>query len=151
MQFKQAVANVQSLEQAYLPGLQAISRADRGRISCRDSHMVTGSVNLDRALAATLPDDPRWDYGIGVMVRTTSETAIWVEIHPASSHHIDEVLHKLDWLKNWLWTHAPQLNAMPREFVWIASGQVALQANSPQRRKLAAKGLRFAGSRLHLS
>jgi len=151
MRFKRAVENTQGLEQAYRPGLQALQRGDRSRILCRDSHMVTGSVNLDCALATILPDDPRWDYGVGVIARTPSETVVWIEVHPASSHHVDEVLRKLIWLKNWLRTDAPQLGAMPREFVWIASGQVAMQANSPQRRRLAAKGLRFAGSCLHLS
>jgi hypothetical protein len=151
MRFKQAVENTRGFEQAYQPGLQAIRRKDGHCISCRDSHVVTGSVNLDGALAKTLPNDPRWDYGVGVTGQTTSETAIWIEVHPASSHHIDEVLDKLDWLKDWLQSCAPDLNSMPREFVWVASGKVSFQPNSPQRRKLAAQGLRFAGSRLHLS
>jgi hypothetical protein len=137
MRFKQAVENTRGLEQAYRRGLQAIQSRDTGRIPCHESRMVTGSVNLDDALAAVLPNDPRWDYGVGVTAQTTSETIVWIEIHPASSHHVDEVLHKLDWLKDWLRTRAPQLDVMPREFVWVASGQVALQANSPQRRKLA--------------
>jgi hypothetical protein len=151
MRFKQAVERTPGLEQAYRPGLQALQRRDRSRISCRDSHMVTGSVNVDHTLAPTLPDDPRWDYGIGVTAQTRSEAVVWVEVHPASSHHVDEVLHKLDWLKNWLRTHAPQLNGMTREFVWVASGQVALQPNSPQRRRLAAHGLRLVSNRLQLS
>jgi hypothetical protein len=151
MRFKQAVENTGGLEETYRLGLQALQRRDRSHISCRDSRMVTGSVDLDSALATTLPNDPRWDYGVGVTAQTKSESVVWIEVHPASSHHVDEVLHKLDWLKNWLRTRAPQLDVMPREFAWVASGQVALQANSPQRRKLAAEGIRFAGSRLQLS
>jgi len=151
MRFQQAVENTQDLSGAYRPGLQAMQSRDHSRISCCDSHVVTGSVNLDYALATMLPDDPRWDYGVGVTARTRSETAIWIEVHPASSHHVGEVLGKLGWLKNWLRTRAPELDAMPREFVWVASGQVAFQANSPQRRRLATQGLRFAGSHLCLS
>lgn len=151
MRFHQAVENTIGLAQAYRSGLRAIASRDHKRISCHDTHAVTGSVNLDRALAVTLPDDPRWDYGVGVTAHAASETVVWIEVHPASSRHVDEVLHKLDWLRGWLRTRALRLDAMPREFVWVASGQVALQANSPQRRKLATQGLRFAGSHLHLS
>ncbi len=50
-------------------------------------------------------------------------------------------------LKSWLKTNAPRLNALPREFVWVASGMVAVQPGSPQRKKLAECGLVFAGSR----
>jgi hypothetical protein len=151
MRFKEAVENTRGLDQAYQPGLQAIRRRDSRHISSRDSHLVAGSVNLDLALAETLPNDPRWDYAVGVAARITSEIVIWIEIHPASSQHINEVLDKLEWLKDWLRTCAPDLNSMSREFVWVASGKVSLQGNSPQRRKLAVHGLRFAGSHLHVS
>jgi hypothetical protein len=151
MRFKHAVENTKGLEHAYRPGLQAIQRRDRRRISCRDSHTVTGSVDLDRALTRLFPDDPRCDYGVGKTARAQPETVVWIEIHPASSHHIDEVLRKFDWLKNWLRTHAPQLDEMPQEFVWIASGQVALRAGSKQLLNVASRGIRFAGSRHQLS
>jgi len=151
MRFRQAVKKTKGLEHAYRPGLQALRRGDHSRVSSRNPRIITGSVDLDNVLATTLPNDPRWDYGVGVVSQARSETVIWIEIHPASSHHIDDVLRKLDWLKNWLWTRAPQLDEMTREFVWVASGQVDLPPGSQQRRKLADKRLRFEGRRLQIS
>ena len=151
MSFKQAVESSRGLEQAYRPGLQAIRSKDHSRVSCPNPHVVTGSVNLDSALARTLPSEPVWDYGGGLKPQGQREKAVWIEVHPASSHHVDEVLAKLQWLKAWLRAHAPQLNAFPREFMWISSGAVALPATGRQRRKIAAQGLRFAGGHLVLS
>ncbi len=152
MRFKEAVESTPGLEQAYQPGLQAIKRGDHCHISCHDSRMVTGSVDLDSALATTRPNDPRWDYGVGVASRTRSETIVWIEIHPADSHHVDEVLRKYNWLKDWL-RSAPRLKTMSGkclECFWIASGPVALQRHSPQLRKLKGQGLRFAGGHLQI-
>jgi len=143
MGFKQAVESTRGLEQAYRPGLQAILNRDHSRISCHDARTVTGSVNLDSAFATTLSNQPVWDYGVGLKPPSQLEKAVWIEVHPASSHHVADVLAKLAWLKAWLQTHAPQLNAFPREFVWVASGSVALPATSQQRRKVASVGLRF--------
>ena len=151
MGFKAAIRSTPGLEQAYRPGLQAIRTADHDHISCGSTRTLTGSADLDGALAVLLPDDPRWDYAVGLKPRADREKVIWIEIHPASSHHVDEVLKKFTWLKGWLRTHALQLNAFPPEFVWIASGSVALRRGSPQIRKLAAQGLRFAGGHLHLT
>ena len=150
MTFKQAAEGTPGLSDAYRPGLQALSKADRNRIVCANPRRCTGSVDLDHALAIPMPNEPRWDYGAGLR-QDHSEKVVWIEVHPACSNHVDEVLAKLAWLKKWLHANAPLLNALPRSFVWIASGQVSLQRHSPQRRKVAARGLQFAGSRLSLA
>lgn len=143
MAFKQAVENTPGLERAYRSGLQAIRNRDHSHVSCRNPRTITGSVNLDSALARTLPNEPVWDYGVGLKPPSKEEKVVWIEVHPASSHHVDEVLAKLRWLKTWLRAHAPQLRAFPPEFVWIASGSVALPATSRQSRMVASAGLRF--------
>ena len=108
------------------------------------------SVDLDGALRDLHPNDPRWDYGIGVRKTKNSDRVIWIEVHPASSSHIQDVLKKLEWLKEWLGSSAPRLKTISTDYVWIASGEVSISTNSPQRRKLAAKGIRFVGNRLQV-
>ena len=145
MSFRNAVRATPPVSVAYRPGLQALREIDRKRVSCRDSRKVTGSLDLDGALKAERPHEPRWDYGIGYR-----EGVVWVEVHPASSSHIGDVIAKHDWLKAWLRDEAPRLHELPREFVWVASGAVSLPPGSPQRRRLAQAGIRFAGSHLAL-
>jgi hypothetical protein len=149
MKFVDAVNKTKEISSAYRVGLKAIENTHRNRIKYGTSKNITGSVNLDDALRLSHPTEPRWDYGIGYLMHN-SEKIHWVEFHPASSGHIEEVLNKLEWLKNWLQSSATKLNAMPKRFVWVASGKVHLPRNSPQRRRLAEKGLFFAGESVSL-
>ncbi|MCI0695880.1 hypothetical protein L0337_28250 [candidate division KSB1 bacterium] len=147
MNFRTAVQATPALKKAFKDGLQALRQTDRSRIACKKPHDLAGSVNAGAMLEEALPNAPRWDYGVGVHIDKNSDRVIWIEIHPASSHHINDVLSKLQWLKSWLKTNAHRLDALPREFVWVASGMIAMQPGSPQRKKLAECGLVFAGSR----
>lgn len=147
MNFRSTVKATPALAKALKDGLQALQQSDRSKIECKNPRALAGSVNLDATLRDSLPDMPRWDYGIGVHLDKNNDRVIWVEVHPASTLHIDAILLKLQWLKSWLQTDAPKLEALPREFVWVASGAVAIQPGSPQRKKLAENGLVFAGSR----
>lgn len=147
MTFKQAVSATLSVSNAYCSGLRALRGRDRGLIKRRRGSSVsfTGSLNLDATLEAAWPSAPRWDYGIGLRARHAgSETAIWVEIHPASSTHVNDVLDKLRWLKDWLHNHAPLLeNLTESGFYWVASGgTVSITPNSRQAKRLASAGLR---------
>jgi hypothetical protein len=150
MTFKDAVIGTKSLTNAYRPGLQGLREIDRNRIDCKNPRSLRGSNNLDEALKDAHAQEPRWDYGIGVNVNRGTDRAIWIEVHPASHHHVDEVLTKHRWLKGWLASSAPLLNQIDAEFVWVASGNVSIPPNSPLRRKLDARGVRLAGARLHL-
>lgn len=143
MGFKQAVAATAGLKGAYRPGLRALRHADRNKIKCSNQRRLSGSVNLDEALAASRPNDPRWDYGIGVRHGKRPERVVWVEVHPAASSNVKEVLSKLTWLKQWLVESAPQLHDMPADFVWIASGKVSIPRHAPQFRRLAASAIRL--------
>ncbi|MGH7454202.1 MAG: hypothetical protein ACRENG_22805 [bacterium] len=147
MKFRERVQATPALAKTLKNGLQALLPDDRGRIECKNPRALAGSVNVDAVLKEVLPNAPRWDYVIGIHIDKNSDRVIWIEVHPASSHHINDVLVKLQWLKNWLKTDAPRLDELPREFVWIASGMVAIPPGSPQRKKLAERGLVFAGSR----
>jgi hypothetical protein len=143
MTFRQAVESTPSVQDQYQPGLQALTAGDAARIHCAHTRRLTGSVNLDAALATTQPAAPRWDYGVGLR-RKHEEVAIWVEVHPASSTSVTDMLNKLQWLKNWLRTQASALEALTQsDYYWVTTdATIAITPNSPQARRLAAAGLR---------
>ena len=127
----------------YRPGLQALATGDAARIQCDNPRRLTGSVNVDGALQAAEPNVSRWDYGIGLR-RKSAESAIWVEVHPASSTSITDMLNKLQWLRDWLRSQAPALAALTQsDYYWVSTdATIAITPNSPQARRLAAAGLR---------
>ena len=150
--FQDAVKNTPSVSEKYHRGLQALNNTDQARIKCENPQSLAGSINLDEAIRQlSEPNSPVWDYGIGYRPGAQSnddDEVYWVEVHSANSKHVTEVITKLRWLQDWLQTKAIPLSRLKRRFVWIASGAVALPANSPQRKLIARHGIHFAGSRL---
>jgi hypothetical protein len=145
MVFKEAVSKTKELSDAYFPGLQALEETDRNRIRCKNTRRLLGSFNLEKSLRRRYIGKPIWDYGIGWHAPRKSECAIWIEVHSADSGHVEDVLKKVKWLKNWLHVKAPSLNDITYEngFVWIASGAVSLSNTSRQARQLANEGVSF--------
>jgi hypothetical protein len=138
MTFVSAVRSTPPLKKHLKPGLAAIRKSDRARVRCSQPRRLTGSVDLDSALKLVFPKKPRWDYGIGLGSRV-----VWLEIHPASSHHIDEVLNKLTWLRGWLEAEAPALWRLRAKFIWLACGSVGFRSGSPQMKRISERGLKF--------
>ncbi len=84
-------------------------------------------------------NSPRWDYIVGY-----NEQAYFIEVHPASTSEVDNMIKKLDWLKKWLMENASAVYNMkgPNPFFWIASGKVsAILPTSKYGRRLAKAGL----------
>jgi hypothetical protein len=54
------------------------------------------------------------------------------------------MLEKLRWLKEWLRTQAPALEALTQDdYYWVSTdGTIAITPDSPQAKRLAAAGLR---------
>jgi hypothetical protein len=151
MAFKKAVEK--ALPGAYRKGVKALENTDRVHISCENPRMVIGSVNIDKTLKRSHPNDSRWDYGIGIRGQKRTEQVIWVEVHPASSSHIEEMLKKRQWLKAWLERSAPELSKLTARqdgYIWLASGKVGIQRSSPQARRLARQGITFPREHLRL-
>lgn len=149
--FHDAVEAIPELASSYRPGLQALKGADRRRIDCSSPRRLRGSVYLEGAIGN--PNTPAWDYGIGYCASQNDE-AIWVEVHPANSHHVSEVIRKACWLKGWLQGNAVELLNMTRAhagYVWLATGRISLQRHSRQALALAAAGVSFPESKLRLS
>jgi len=141
--FQKAVSDTPDLgKHAYHAGLKALTAAHRKRIQQGEARIL-GSINLDGALCQRYPNEPRWDYGIGIQ-KGSKPFAIWVEVHPASTSNVSEVLLKLRWLKGWLSGQATQLHALTppqRAYHWIATDGVHITPNSQEARQLAQAGL----------
>lgn len=136
--FKSIVQAIPAIAGAYREGLQALESKDAGKVKPQNPRKLSGSVYLDKCLKTTNPHDARWDYVIGY-----SEKAYFVEVHPANTSNVDEVVKKKKGLDVWLKTNALDLKAMMAgtSYYWIASGKVAILPNSPQARKIAKNKL----------
>lgn len=146
MSFQHDVEETPGLSDACRRGIQALDATDREKITARPSRKLAGSVYLDSQLADRFPDANRWDYVVAWDTARNEELLHWIEVHPAGRRGcVDEVLAKLTWLKEWLNAEGTRLKAYRRKIVWIASGRSAFQQNSPQLRKLVARGVYFAG------
>lgn len=132
--FKSIVQAIPAIAGAYREGLQALESKDAGKVKPQNPRKLSGSVYLDKCLKTTNPHDARWDYVIGYR-----EKAYFVEVHPANTSNVDEVVKKKKWLDVWLKTNALDLKAMMAgtSYYWITSGKVAILPNSPQARKIA--------------
>ena len=159
MTFKKAVeAAPPPVNLAYCPGKQALENRHRRLVTCTDSRRLTGSINLDSALAQEpgYADKPRWDYGLGYKPQNGRERAVWVEVHSATTREVSAVLNKLQWLQDWLNSEAEQLKKMTFfakddiRFVWIASSRVNIPKNSPQFRRLSQSGIKRVRKHLPL-
>lgn len=152
MRFKTAVLVTPALADGYRPGLAALKAADTARIACDTPRHLRGSVDVDEALSRSHPAARRWDYAIGIRRNPKHDGVIWIEVHPASStREVKAVLSKLAWLREWANHAAPALRSLPATYVWIATGSVVLQPNTPHRRRLAAAGIQFAGKRYRIT
>ena len=147
VRFDDAVRQTPDVDGALRAGIQALSPSHRRQVRVKNARRLRGSIDVDKALSGSMPNAPRWDYGIGLS-GSRDDRAVWVEFHPASSSHVDDILKKHAWLRGWLRDRAPLLSHLPREFKWVATGGVALRPGSPQRHRAAAAGIRFCGSHL---
>src|ERR1035438_9784796 len=141
MTFPAAVNRTAAIRDHLKGGLRALKKADGSRVSCSGG-LLRGSVDLDHALRNLAPNEARWDYAIGVKKTRQQDAVVWLEVHPASSLHVDEMLDKLRWLRQWLGTSAPALERLPRRFCWVSTGTVSFGRGSPQAKKVALAGLR---------
>ncbi len=137
--FQAAVGTAPPL--VYEVGLQALKGVDRKRVSPQDPRLVDGSVNIDSDWEACDKDGNRWDYAVSY-----NGMVCFIEVHPADTGNVGEVLSKLSWLKKWLKKDGTAIGGLPAyspRYVWIASGRVNILPTSSQSRKVAAEGLRI--------
>ena len=144
MRFKEAIEKTPALQDAWRKGVQALLPRDKKRIPKHVKESCSGSVNVDKALKATYPDKPRWDYAMSVPANSKEDCVCWVEIHPATEGKVKEVLDKHAFLKTWMKKKAPHLNQMKHQkFIWIASGKRYFSLRSPSLKRLRDQDVLF--------
>lgn len=133
-------------------GLRALRGPHRSCIAATPPTRLTGSIDLDAALAR----DPahahahRWDYGVGFRAAAGQRTcAVWVEVHPANPGAVSDVLRKAAWLRTWLAAN-PTIDALTRSGVeatgtsamyWVPTGRDTVVKGSTSFRRLATSGI----------
>lgn len=122
-------------------GLQAVKHEYHSQIIVKGAKdKLTGSIDIDTATQTLYPNANRWDYAI----EYNNET-YYVEFHPASTSNVSEMISKLSWIKDWLKTRAPKIEALKarnsKAFHWIATGRVSILKGSRQYRLISTEGL----------
>lgn len=135
--FRSAVENCHEIKDWLKPGLSALGR-NSGTVKAENTQLLNGSVDIDTAVKAIRPNEARWDYVIGY-----SNMAYFIEVHPADTKNVAEMLEKVNWLKQWLTIEAPELKKLHKCgcFNWIPSGRVKILKTSPQYKRIAANNL----------
>jgi hypothetical protein len=152
--FAVAVGRIPALANHLAPGLQALRKSDRNAIRINDARKLAGSIDIDNALRGVYPDASRWDYCIGVNRSAKSDSVVWVEVHPANSLSVADLVKKARWLLSWLRGPGKPLRALdrgPPDLRWVPSGPVAIRRGGREHALLAKAGVRFPERRVDLS
>lgn len=146
MSFPDRVRAIDDIGDCLQPGLRALG-GNSTVVVPANSRDCQGSVDLDSCLQHRHPNAARWDYLIGYAGR-----AYFIEVHPATTRNVGEVINKLRWLKNWLESTGAALKPIRGEqpYRWVARGKVAILPRSRQARRLAEAGLSLPKRRVHL-
>lgn len=145
--FQLAVEKNEYVRNGFCSGLQAIKESDRGKVEVADTKKLQGSLDIDSQVKALYPEEPRWDYAVSY-----NDRICFFEVHSAETSEVAKVIRKLDWLKQWLKSHAPEIDRLPKAehpYVWVQSGRYAISPLSSEKRKLAVSGI-FTTNKLRL-
>ena len=138
--FRAAVEAAECLK--WQPGLQVVSAAEgKGQVAGKDPSQLLGGAFIDEDCKAAPVGSGkhRWDYVLGYQ-RSDEAIAHFVEVHPAHSHGVTEVEAKLAWLRDYLEQKAQaELNALKREYHWVASGKIDIPKHVPQYKMLQTR------------
>ena len=137
--FKQAVEETEEIKNGYQNGLKALGNYSN-KVELGDTKKCEGSVAIDDCTESLYPQENRWDY-----VFSYKGEAYFVEVHSAHTSEVSVVLKKLQWLKDWLNSKAPEikkLQAKDKAFIWIQTNGNHILSKSSQNRLLAEKGLK---------
>lgn len=141
MTFKSAVRQTAEIT-TFEKGLRAIKGEHRLKFDCKPTCRWCGSVNLEDNLKYLYPSKPQWDYAIGIKINGSPEQSAFVEVHPADTANVTEILRKKEALDFWLSNKAPALRMMPcKGFFWLSTDGIHILKNSRQNRLLAQSGI----------
>ena len=121
MNFINAIRNVSEIAECLKNGLQAFERQNRKKIKVNSSRDLKGSVYIDKCLERRYPNEHRWDYVFGYKDRI-----YYVEVHQGRASEIENVIAKLDWLRQWRKQAATSLEDLKDRstYHWISTGKI---------------------------
>ncbi len=137
--FKTAIENTPDVANAYQVGLQGLGKHST-KIQLGDTSLCEGSIDIDTATTALYPNDSRWDYAFSY-----KSEVFFVEVHTANTREVGAMVKKLQWLKDWLIEHAPEIHKLKTAktpFIWIQSNDFHIPKTSPQYRIIVQKGIK---------
>jgi hypothetical protein len=136
--FKQAVENTNDIKYSYQVGLKGLG-ANSAKIKLTDNRKCEGSVDIDTSTLQKYPQANRWDY-----LFSYEGKVYFVEVHSAKTDDVSVVLKKLNWLKEWLNTEAPEIKKLKanQPYFWIQSNKFDIPKTSKQYRIIAQNGLK---------
>lgn len=139
MKFKEAVEATKDIAVGYCRGLKGLG-ANSVCIQLQNAQKANGSVDIDATTKTLYPTDARWDYVIGY-----DEKGYFVEVHPANTSNIREMVNKKKWLERWLVEKAPRLKELKANelYYWIPSGKCAILPTSPQFKQISLHKLKI--------
>jgi hypothetical protein len=137
MSFVVAVLDTPEIAGCLKSGLQALGPNSR-KVEVNSTRDLTGSVDIDSCVAASYPNDSRWDYVFGYKDRI-----YYVEVHPGTTGEVKVIISKLNWLKQWRKHSATGLEASwhSSSYHWVSSGKTAITKNSKYSRMLVQRGI----------
>ncbi len=137
---KEAVDETPDVMGNHKEGLMALKASDRKLIIVPNSRKIGGSLDIDNTTKSLYPNDTRWDYAVEY-----DDEIFFIEVHPASTTKIDLMLSKLEWLKGWLKTKAPRIDALKAKskppYHWVHTGSSKITKGSKQYKQLATHKL----------
>lgn len=139
MNFADAVQRTPELTGCLKAGLQALG-SNRRKIRVDATRALTGSVDIDACLIRRYPNAPRWDYVFG-----HKDRVYYVEVHQGRTGEMENVIAKLNWLRQWRERSAQSLEDLKHRstYHWISTGRIdsAFGKNSRYCRILRQKSI----------
>jgi hypothetical protein len=141
--FRQAIEATPEVKDCHCLRKQAILKKERNKVELTDPQRCGGSLFIDKCLLDQnkYPEANRWDYAIDY-----NGEVFFVEFHSANSRQVEKVISKLEWLKDWLNTNAPEINKLKSitkfPYYWVQSSDFQIPLHSSQYRRIVQKKLK---------
>jgi hypothetical protein len=126
-------------------GKRAVTTAHQPAIAIkrRSTTRFSESVDFDQALGTG--GGKQFDYLL--FTAENGDRIYLVEVHPAHTGNVNEVIEKRRASLEWLSQNEPALHAVAKDEVlwWISTASVRITPNSPQARRLSLAQVRIVG------
>jgi hypothetical protein len=125
----------------------AITKKHHALVGLSAKPKVAESLDLDEALRAHHPNDPRWDYLLGVVAEGVEAHVVGLEPHSAETAEVKTVIAKRKAALAQLDQHLrPKVKV--KKWLWVASGGVDFVPHDKVLLRLAQAGIEFVGKQL---